>query len=176
MKKLGLILLVVIMALGALGAAYAYWSQPLYVNGNVTAGTVAAQFYGTGVPAPSDAATTAKSGTSVAYSSYNGGTYNVMTITVPNAYPGMTVTVPFQVYNSGTLPEIIGWTSQAWLSGDPTLESYITVTATTPSGVILPGGYSSTYGSIVLTMPSTVTDAMGTSCSFQVILAANQYN
>jgi hypothetical protein len=179
MKKLGLILLVVIMALGALGAAYAYWSQPLYVNGNVTAGTVAAQFSGSYLIPPSDTGSTgyANAGVSLGYSSYGSGTDNVLTITIANAYPGMNVTVPFCTYNSGTLPETIGWTSQAWTGGNATLESYITVTANAPSGVIAVGGYNNT-GSIVISMPGSVTDTsvMGTSCTFQVVLAANQYN
>jgi predicted ribosomally synthesized peptide with SipW-like signal peptide len=176
MKKLGLIILVVVMALGALGAAYAYWSQPLYVNGSVTAGTVAAQFYGANVVV-SDAATNANSGTTVGYSMFKSAN-DVMTITVANAYPGMIVTVPFQVKNTGTLPETISLTSQAWLSGDATFEANLVVTTTVSGAMIAVNGYSVLgTDSIVLTLPADAPNSiMGTSCSFQVVLTANQYN
>jgi predicted ribosomally synthesized peptide with SipW-like signal peptide len=39
MKKIGLICLVVIVALGSIGAAYASWSQSLNIGGTVTIGT-----------------------------------------------------------------------------------------------------------------------------------------
>ena len=39
MKKIGLIAIIVVLALGIIGVGYAAWSQVLNINGNVTTAT-----------------------------------------------------------------------------------------------------------------------------------------
>jgi predicted ribosomally synthesized peptide with SipW-like signal peptide len=78
MKKIGLIALIVVLALGIIGVGYAAWSQTLTATGTVNSGTFKADFttavtddlgtaYGTGVVDPKIAGT------------YNGTTWSVAT-------------------------------------------------------------------------------------------------
>jgi hypothetical protein len=94
MKKLGLILLVVIMALGVVGAAYAQWSHTINVNGTVNTGDIKPIFVGANV-----------SGTynGVYYNVFGSGT-NALTLQLSYAYPGWTGTFDFGIANQGTSP------------------------------------------------------------------------
>jgi hypothetical protein len=92
MKKLGLIILVVIMALGALGAAYATFTSTAALNETVSMGTVIA-----GVAAVSGNATNGGN-------YLNSGWYDTVNINVGNAYPGQKVVSSYQIGNAGTLP------------------------------------------------------------------------
>jgi hypothetical protein len=94
MKKLGLILLVVIMALGVVGAAYAQWSHTINVNGTVNTGDIKPVFAG---------ATTNGTYNGVLYNVYGDGT-NALTLVLNNAYPGWTGTFDFGITNQGTAP------------------------------------------------------------------------
>jgi hypothetical protein len=162
MKKLGLIILVAVMALGALGAAYAAWSQPLYVNGNVTNGTLKADFgY---VVAPTDiAAVTA------VVSDYH-FTGDLLTITIANAYPGMDEYVYFQVGNIGTIPETVSVTSVS------ALPVWLGVAALAPSGPIAVGAWSGVGQGWVHIWAAGDNTSMpqGGTATFQVVLTAAQ--
>jgi hypothetical protein len=105
MKKLGLIILVAVMALGALGAAYAAWTQNLYANATVNTGSVAAEISSSaanagpiGVGSPLNPLTTAT--LTLGSQVY---TNDTLIVTIANAYPGLTVFIPFTVYNTGTV-------------------------------------------------------------------------
>jgi len=169
MKKIGFIVLAAVLALGLVGAAYAYWSQSLSINGTVTAGTVAAQFVSTTTPTDPYA-------TAVVTYPVQGNGYTVMDVAVTGAYPGMNLTVPFEVENTGTLPVTVNST-QAWTGGNTTLQSDLTVTTTTPAGTLqVSGSFQTGTGNVVISMPSSVSDTSveNQTCTFTVTLSANQ--
>lgn len=160
MKKIGLIILVVVLALGAIGAGYAAWSQSLYVNGSVQNGKLQAGF--TDVTPPVDIANVTASASNYAF------TNDVMTVNIGNAYPGMSETIYFKVYNYGTIPETVTLTTTS------PLPAWLHVVTTAPSGAIAPANYSG-WGTIVVSVDSwadnSVQNALNT---FQVVLTANQ--
>jgi hypothetical protein len=161
MKKLGLIILVVVMALGALGAAYAAWSQPLYVNGNVTNGTLKAEFgYIVNPPDPIAAIS------GVVSNAYFTG--DLLTVTVANAYPGMDQYLYYQVGNIGTIPETVSVTSVTPLPG------WLGVAALAPSGSIAVGAWSGQGWIHIWANGDNTTMPQGGTATFQVVLTANQ--
>jgi hypothetical protein len=99
MKKLGLICLALLIAVGSIGSAYAGWSQNLNVGKEVQTGSFIVGFdpaafsvSGSGAPAtciiassPAPAAT-------------------AFTVNIDKAYPGWTGTVDYTIRNSGTIP------------------------------------------------------------------------
>ena len=119
MKKTGLLILVVILALGAIGVGYAAWTQTLTVTGNVATGTFGADFEaavtndgGTTLD-PAVAGTWTNNVWSGAIASKNVGstTYvisgalnDLLTVTVTNAYPGYYGSVYVEVHNTGSVP------------------------------------------------------------------------
>jgi hypothetical protein len=94
MKKLGLICLVIVIALGSLGVGYAAWSQNLRVNGSVATGTFDVVFNSFTAPGSSNGATFSATQT-------NSHTY---TIICNNLYPGLNGVFNFVLKATGTLP------------------------------------------------------------------------
>jgi hypothetical protein len=180
MKKIGFIVLAVVLALGLVGAAFAYWSQPLYVNGNVTTGTLLVEFNAVGPAAagPNNVGSgIAQAQVTTGIGNYE-GTNNVVTVTIANAYPGMDVSVPFSVGNYGSLEaQVSPSVSGAVLdSGDQGLLNALDVSVTPDSTVIAPQK-SATAGIIDIFMPNTDDNTLqGQTCVFTVTLTANQYN
>lgn len=108
MKKIGLIIMVVVLALGALGAGYAAWSQTLTINGAVAMGNLAAQFDQdslTAIYSDDDAAAAPDDGTgAITYDTQDANGNDEATITITNAYPGYAGTAVLTVINTGTIP------------------------------------------------------------------------
>lgn len=103
MKKFGVLFVAMLVALGLVGATYAYWEDSLSISGSVSTGNLDVQFSN---GSPSD----------------NEGTYDVgdvsceitgaktAKITVTNAYPGYVATCTFTIENTGTIPAKISET------------------------------------------------------------------
>jgi hypothetical protein len=140
MKKLGLIILVVIMALGALGVGYAAWNGTILANATVTTGYASAAFDGS-----YNQSLTYGNSTVVTTAGGNG---SYLTITVTNAYPGQVFAgIPFVVWNNGTVPMKI---KDVTLPVDPQWNGGWVVqsfTGTAPAGTV-PVNADSTYGTI----------------------------
>jgi predicted ribosomally synthesized peptide with SipW-like signal peptide len=125
MKKIGLIVLAVVLAIGAMGAAYAAWSETLTINGTITAGNLDVDF----VAASNDPGITldpltgawsvlawtpaTDSGKNVASTEVDQTgitdagdtvTSNTLGITVANAYPQYTSQVRVAITNAGSIP------------------------------------------------------------------------
>jgi hypothetical protein len=96
MKKLGLIILAVIMALGLVGVAFASWSSTLTATATVTDATFNPVFGGSPV-------TGAPLGLYGNYSISGNGT-KTLTVTVGNAYPGLAVSIPITVNSGSSIP------------------------------------------------------------------------
>jgi predicted ribosomally synthesized peptide with SipW-like signal peptide len=130
MKKIGLFVLVIILALGAMGSVYAYWSRTLTVTNTVTTGIFNPQF---GVAASDDDGTTGNAIDPTAAGTYSGSIWTVnrtgtnqdvgkttaaittvtntndtLTITLGDnshpTYPGYFATVYCTVVNNGNVP------------------------------------------------------------------------
>jgi hypothetical protein len=94
MKKIGFIILAVVLALGAVGAAYAAWSQTLTVGVNATTAKFDVNFTAKADP-------TAPTGGSAISNISNP---KAATIAVTNAYPNYTGSFKLTVTNNGTIP------------------------------------------------------------------------
>ena len=99
MKKTSILILVLIVALGAIGVGYAAWSQTLDITGNVDTGSLSAAYIGSN-------ATNVPVGDAEADATYTvtGDDGLTLTVNVTNAYPGLNFDVPFYVKNWGTVP------------------------------------------------------------------------
>lgn len=140
MKKTGLLLLVLIMAMGALGVGYAHWNGTLDIDGTVNTGTFGAELtQDNGVisnaiddemigaescfgyahyEAWADPTKTQDNGHATCVLSddkddISGDKNDTMTITVTHAYPCYNVWVPVDVHCTGTVP------IKVWYTIDP---------------------------------------------------------
>jgi hypothetical protein len=97
MKKIGILALALVLALGALGVGFALWSETLYIEGMVETGDLEADWILVGY---GDTELPEKD---VSYvDAYVCG--KTLYITVYNAYPCIDYYVDFEIYNSGTIP------------------------------------------------------------------------
>ena len=125
MKKFGLLLLAVVLALGSLGVGYAMWSEDLFINGTVNTGEVDWEFYNIYYPAEPPECTQDDNGidpgntkdvgsTGWVFTDSDGdGDYDTLTITVTNGYPYYRNHLSTWVHCNGTVPIII---VGAWVS------------------------------------------------------------
>jgi hypothetical protein len=115
MKKIGLLVLAVVFAVGALGVGYAHWSQTLYVDGSVTTGTYLVGFEtcstddgGTTLDPLTDPAKDVGSTEAELLDLVgdHGGIdiFETLSITLDNVYPGYKSRVDFDIGNGGTVP------------------------------------------------------------------------
>jgi len=101
-RKLGVISLVLVLALGVMGVGFALWDKTLYINGTVNTGevnmeilSIASDDIGIDPGKDKDVGSTAVSIDPGAQSA---------TITVTNGYPCYHNYVHFTVHNNGTIP------------------------------------------------------------------------
>jgi hypothetical protein len=95
MKKIGFIVLAIVLAIGLLGVAYAQWISTFTVNGSVQMGTVVVGVYDDGSQGTPD------------YSGFGpvgNGYYAGVNESFTNAYPEETLTFHIWLGNLGTLP------------------------------------------------------------------------
>jgi predicted ribosomally synthesized peptide with SipW-like signal peptide len=146
MKKIAVICLALVLALGGLGVAYAAWTDTVEISGPVTAGEVSWEFddpLNPGTPRITDddhgpdpvaPPGSNEEGKDVAWKEFNfvdsdaDGDKDVLEITVHNAYPWYTNHMSFWLHNNGTIPIKLDYVV---ISGGG--ESY---TLTSPGGVL----------------------------------------
>lgn len=97
-RKVGLIVLAVVVALGALGVGYAAWSQTLTINGNVSTGTYDVVF------ANLSATETDTLGVGNVTADNLAGDGHSFDVTVTNGYPGYVGVAHFDVHNTSSVP------------------------------------------------------------------------
>ena len=97
MKKIGLLALALVLALGTLGVGYAMWFEDLYIYGTVNTGTLDAEW---SIEAVGDSETAEKDVSSITASYDSGYLYIIIT----GAYPCIDYWVNFDVDNLGTIP------------------------------------------------------------------------
>jgi hypothetical protein len=96
MKKLGLLALALVLALGSLGVGFALWSETLYIEGTVATGELDADWIVTGYWEEGDDKDVTWQEVEVVG--------KTLYVTVYNAYPNIWYYVTFDIYNSGTIP------------------------------------------------------------------------
>jgi hypothetical protein len=101
MRKTGILVLVLVLALGSLGVGYAAWSELLTVNTTAQLGSLDARFTNA-IFEDHDNSTTADFGV-VGVNSGISGNPDVATMTITNAYPGYTASGTFTITNFSTM-------------------------------------------------------------------------
>ncbi len=178
MKKLGIIILALVLALGAIGAGYAYWTANLAIAGTVETGTFSVAFVDP--PSPSGADTNPGTETNASIDS-NGS----LVVSVLNGYPSYTGRVDFQIENTGTVNAKVtsftidgdNWDGGAFTVTDTGGNALYTVTASIPA-VVEVGTPASGFITIHVAEQGTEgQDApMGGNFSFQVGINLTQFN
>jgi hypothetical protein len=163
MKKIGFIVLAVVLALGAMGAGYAAWAQNLTVSASVASGIFDTQLVNVAAVADTHGvATLSVSGAGPAHS---------VTVTAANLYPGASEQVTFKINNPGTIPAKVNTVSY---SGVP---AWVTVTDDVNTAVAnIAAGATSATCTITITMPDTTTNQGVAPVSFTfTVPTAQQY-
>ena len=170
MKKLGFIVLAVILVLGLVGVAYAWSAQNAQINGYaVTGQTVGGFQYGS--QGPSFTVTDSNSIVHpVTANIYSGASTNdTLDLTISNLYPGCTITGAqlFAVWNYGTIPCTA--VSAPCTYNDPQV---VSVVFTPPSGSMMPGTGNSVWGLGSITIdPNNANTSPNSTYTFTVQVA-----
>jgi len=150
MKKIGFIVLAVVLALGLVGVGYAAWSQTLNVGVVAKTGSLSAVFGG------STTSGTPDNGVST-WSTTGQGT-TTLNISIANAYPGENFVIPFTVNNTGTIPANVTmgtWTDTTVgtnpVTENPYADDVVISTWNAPTSPIAVGGYA-TDGSLTVSV------------------------
>ncbi len=107
---IGTLVVILVIALAAIGVGYGLWSKVLFVSGTVATGNVNAEFLS---PSTNDTGTdpgyTKDVGScTVALAAQPGaGPNDLLTVTITNGYPSYSCTVSFSVKNSGSIPVMV---------------------------------------------------------------------
>lgn len=97
MKKITLISLVLVVALGLMGVGFALWSDSLFISGTVNTGNIGLT-WSAGIPTDDEIEGKDVSSASVAIVG------DTMTIIVTDAYPCITYTIPIDLHGVGSVP------------------------------------------------------------------------
>jgi hypothetical protein len=104
MKKIGILILALIVLFGAIGVGYAAWAQDLKIANTVNTGYISASFNAATFesrPYATDSYTISGSG---ALDPNQDALSDVLNITIQDAYPGFHQEITFWVKNNGTVP------------------------------------------------------------------------
>jgi len=184
MKKIGILALVLVVALSAIGMGYAWWTQSLTINGTVNTGNLLVGIADLNNP---DAGEGQSVGT-VDSTDY----YYAINEDISGAYPGYEGSATVGIANFGTIPVILVDVNFSQGEGDFDLDNIIVGdwTYTNGSTVITGSGldFSSLAaeqlavdGTASLEISYTFSTEMGNetmdqSASFQIVLDFTQFN
>ena len=104
MKKIGLLCLALVLALGTMGVGLAQWTETLTITGNANTGNLSVTYQNVST---SDNENSPDVATCEALVS-GGADNQTLTITITNGYPCYTCTVDFEVKNDGSIPVDLG--------------------------------------------------------------------
>jgi hypothetical protein len=172
MKKIGLLILVVVLALGALGAGYAAWSQTLDINGSVSTAnfnvSITADATGT-KPADSDGTTITAAGNIASKASYNAGNSG-LDVTITQAIPGTYTITNVVIHNDSSIPVAV---TVGAPTGDLALLTGLTVSVGTLATVDpLIAGADTAPSTITITIPDGVSQT--TTLHFTIPITVDQ--
>jgi len=158
-----------LVALGLVGATYAYWSDTLTVSGTVGMGTFDVKF---GTPNVDE---TEPSGyESVANMECAATDDNTVEITVTNAYPGWSATCTIPVVNNGSIPAKVSVGSLQALDGYNLPPSGWVTVSPSDSFDLAVGGSQNLV--ITVNVPADEDGYQGQTFGFTMTLNAEQFN
>lgn len=163
MKKTGLIIMIVVLALGAIGFGYAAWSQNLSITGTANAATFA-------VTVDKTASSTIT--TPASYSTVTLAGTGPLTVTITQAVPG-TYSIPLTITNSSTIPVDVttGAITYPTEPANPTsMAGWITVPFSSPITIAASGTQD---GTLLIAFPDTMPKTGGT-YTFTIPITATQ--
>ena len=167
MKKFGLLLLAVVLALGTMGVGYAMWYEDLYIDGTVYTGELDVGYYCTwGVASDSEAAEKDFSSITRSFS----GDGKTMYITINNAYPCIDYNHQFCVVTAGTIPVHFG----NWVINRGTMPAGATIEVTPDLYGVQKHPGDHTECNIHVHLDNTATE--NATYTFSIDLTAYQYN
>jgi hypothetical protein len=97
MKRIAFLCLAVVLALGTMGVGFALWSETLYIDGTVFTGELAVE-WSQDVPYDNEPPEKDFSWAECYIE------LDTIYITIYNAYPSITYTIPIDIHNIGTIP------------------------------------------------------------------------
>jgi predicted ribosomally synthesized peptide with SipW-like signal peptide len=163
MKKIGFLIIALILVLGTLGVGYAAWSQTLTINGQVSTGTYNIIFSSaTATADPHSVATLI--GPTIA-----GGSHS-FDVAVGNAYPNFVQVVNFVVKNTGTVPAKLGAVT---VTNANTLNYTVAVTGVALDDILVVDGSQS--GVLTITITDTSAQSLSNLVFTVTIASAAQY-
>jgi hypothetical protein len=172
MKKIGFIVLALVLALGAIGAGYAAWSQSFTIGGTVDTGTYVLSIAQTPAASVTPVQNVATCSVGTVTSTGNGAGFS---INIANGFPGLTYTIPYVISNTGSIPaKVTGFTFAdgtgtpvAYTGGNTvafTLKDAGTDTFTVNASIsgiatndIIAATSGTKSGNLVVTIPATLT-------------------
>lgn len=163
MKKIGIITLALVLALGSLGIGYAAWNKTMTITGTVAAGNLDVEFDEVVNFSGPDIG----QGSAAKTGQYTG------TITVANAYPGYSGTAIFRVNNIGTIPVLANITVEPITKNGGGALSDLTV-AVTPTSSTAIGVTKSADFTITCTIKDVGNVAEGTVFTIPITIMAEQ--
>jgi hypothetical protein len=174
MKKVGLLVLAVVFAIGVMGVGYAYWQSALTITGTAAAGSWSVIFDG-------HATEPATPGSVIGSFTTDGpGNETRGTISLSNIYPGYdTGVMGFDVQNAGTVGAWVGiayHVSTLSPHANPN-DLIVTVTPTAPSTVLIPGSTTdTTHFSVRIQMDPGLSAPEGVTASYTITITLTAIN
>jgi hypothetical protein len=161
MKKIGLLCLALVLALGSLGVGYAMWFEDLYIDGTVDTGTLDVEWsiHGYGDDETKDY--------SDCYAYIVGST---LYVEITNAYPCINYYVDFDIHNNGTIPVHV---CQLVCTGPAQFPGTCTITQPTPMQI---HPCEEALGTISIHLDNAYDPQENTRYTFSCDLKAVQYN
>jgi hypothetical protein len=168
-KKLGLILMAVVLALGALGVSYAMWYEDLFIDGTVTTGNLDVGYYCSW----GDFWDTEPDGKDVSYITKAWGADDKsITFTIVNAYPCIDYYGEFCLnVGAGSIPVHFG----PWLIDRGTMPASATIEVTPDLTGAQRHAGSHTECTLHVHLDNPGTE-MGANYTFSVKITGYQYN
>jgi hypothetical protein len=156
MKKLGIIIIIAILALGAIGAGYAAWNQDLSIHGSATAATFNVTITNSGTNTAVHATTDISTFSII---TVTGGGPAPIYVTIDHVIPGAVYTIPLTITDNSNIPvnfsvtaatkEGTGSDMSTWITSNP----FASLTSLNASG--------SSAGNLVITAPDTLVQNSG---------------
>jgi len=154
MKKLGLVLIALVIALGAMGVGYAAWAQNLTITNNVETGYISASFFDASVGTDEYADLEYKIKSDDNRDANGRLLKDVLEVDITDAYPGFNQTIWFRVINNGTVPFYLTPGKVVVNDGVNNVKNIITVTTDgIDSGDVVEPGQTSAWHSYFLNVP-----------------------
>jgi len=169
MKKIGFIILAVVLTLGIIGVGYALWTQPLAVKANLSTGNLAATIDVSSTLTALDSAGGSVSSYATIAKDIN-TTSTDLVVDIANAAPGDVFTVPWIITNTGTIPvNIAAPTANVAVVGQTGAITDLVVNGTAAMTAInLPAVTLNTIsGSLTITVADNAPNVAG-GCSYTV--------